>query len=397
VAGLGLDFVSAPADALVGRSSVTCDGWALVVPGSPESSLLYQKLTSSTPACGQPMPIGAHPIPGDAECIGAWIASLTDGGGCETCGGDACVSLASDTNHCGACDSVCPAGVACLDGVCACAAGTAACGGSCVDTQADPLNCGDCGVSCGAGSTCEAGECSCPQPLDACSGMCADLQSDPAHCGACDTSCEASQVCLLGACSDGCGELEQCGSSCVDTQSSVLHCGACDNACPGGVPCVAGVCTCPDGETICGGACVALQSDPTNCGACGTTCGAGEACVDGACACDASVSPSFKGDIEPILNASCTGAACHGGARPKEGLRLEAGSAYAAMVGVATNQCSGNRVLVDPGSPSTSYVMQKLLNIDICTGTQMPKAGQLLAPGELDLISAWICDGALDN
>ena len=54
-------------------------------------------------------------------------------------------------------------------------------------------------------------------------------------------------------------------------------------------------------------------------------------------------------------------------------------------------------MLVDPGSPSTSYLMQKLLGTDICTGTQMPKAGASLPSGDIDLIAAWICVGAPDN
>ena len=396
VASLGLDFVSAPADALVGRSSVTCDGWALVVPGSPETSFLYQKLVSSMPECGLPMPVGSELPQGDIDCIGDWIESLAEHG-CETCGGETCVSLASDRGHCGSCGNVCPEGIACLDGTCACANGNEACDGVCVDTRTDTFNCGGCGTACGAGSTCEDGECSCPEPLDACSGSCADLDSDASHCGSCDAACADGQVCLMGACADGCGALEQCGSSCVDTQTNVLHCGECDHACPGGVPCVDGACSCPDGGTLCGRGCVDLQSDPTNCGSCGNACGAGDACKAGSCGCDVGVMPSFKDDIEPILNGSCTGAACHGGSRPKEDLDLEAGAAYDELVGVATSQCGGKRLLVDPGSPSTSYLMQKLLNTDVCTGTQMPKAGQSLESHELDLIAAWICSGAPDN
>jgi hypothetical protein len=396
MAPLGLDFVSAPADSLVGRSSVTCDGWAIVVPGSPETSLLYQKMANTTPACGLQMPVGDHALQGDIDCIRDWITSLA-AGGCETCGGSACVSLASDSSNCGQCGNVCPEGIACQDGACSCAGGGQACNGTCVDTQTDTFNCGKCGVACGAGSTCENGACSCPEPLKACSGMCADLGSDASHCGSCDLACDAGQVCLLGACANGCGELEQCGNSCVDTQSNVLNCGECDNACPGGIACVEGVCTCPNNGTVCGLDCVDLQTDATNCGSCGTACAAGEVCSAGKCGCDASVTPSFKNEIEPILNRACTGNACHGGARPKEGLDLENGVSYDAIVGVAASQCSGKRLLVDPGSPSTSYMMQKLLKVDICTGTQMPKAGESLPPNETALIAAWICVGAPNN
>jgi hypothetical protein len=148
---------------------------------------------------------------------------------------------------------------------------------------------------------------------------------------------------------------------------------------------------------VCGLACVNAQSDAMNCGGCGKVCGAGEICSNGSCGCDASLTPSFKTDIEPILTRACTGAACHGGARPKEGLDLESGTGYMEMVSVAASQCRDKRLLVDPGSPSTSYLMQKLLNTDLCSGTQMPKAGESLASDELDLVSAWICIGAPNN
>jgi hypothetical protein len=41
--------------------------------------------------------------------------------------------------------------------------------------------------------------------------------------------------------------------------------------------------------------------------------------------------------------------------------------------------------------------MQKLLNIDTCTGSQMPKAGQSLPKADLEAISSWICSGAPNN
>jgi len=202
---------------------------------------------------------------------------------------------------------------------------------------------------------------------------------------------------LLGACADGCGALEQCGSSCVDTQSSLLHCGGCGAACAPGLACDTGQCVCGGGGKLCGSSCVDTATDDANCGGCGQACGAGEACVAGTCQCVASGSVSFKAEVAPILQAACTSAGCHSGARPKEGLALDASKAYAELVGVATSQCGGKRQLVVPGSPATSYLLQKLLNIDLCTGSQMPKAGQSLAEGELDAISGWICAGAPNN
>jgi hypothetical protein len=393
----GLDLIGEPLDQLKGTSSALCSGWSIVVPGSPEKSFLYHKLTASTPACGERMPLAGHISDVDAKCVADWITGMVTAGGCETCGGPDCVALASDAQHCGSCENACPAGVACENGSCVCAGGGLACAGSCIDPQSDPANCGGCGKACAVGASCSAGRCSCPDSLDACGASCAELQSDPLHCGACDHACEAQQVCLRGTCADGCGALEQCGSSCVDTQSSVLNCGGCDAACAPGLACDAGKCLCSGGGEPCGSSCVDTTRDDKNCGGCGQACGAGETCVAGACQCAASGSVSFKAEVAPILDGACTSAGCHTGARPKEGLALDVANAYAELVDVSTSQCGGKRKLVVPGSPATSYLMQKLLNIDVCTGSQMPKAGQSLPKADLDAISGWICAGAPNN
>jgi hypothetical protein len=394
---VGLTLVGVAPDQLIGMSSALCSEWAMVVPGSPEKSLLYQKLVSDMPGCGARMPLMGHLPEGDAACIRAWIAGLAGADGCEKCGGSECVTLASDPTNCGKCGNACPDGIACENGACSCPAGGMSCGGACVDTSTDVANCGGCGTACAVGSTCSAGSCACPAPLESCDSTCADVQSDSKHCGGCGKACAAEQVCLAGACASGCGALTQCGSSCVDLNTHVLHCGQCDNACPGGTTCDAGKCVCPGSGELCGTACVDTASDAMNCGGCGVACGAGESCVNGDCQCVGSASVSFKADVQPILTAGCTANGCHTGARPKEDLTLDAGTAYGEIVNVATSQCGGKRKLVVPGSPSTSYLMQKLLNVDICTGTQMPKANAAIPAKDLDTISSWICSGAPNN
>lgn len=93
---VGLKLVDVAPAQLVGMSSVLCSGWAMVVPGSPEKSFLYEKLASDKPACGERMPLTAHLPTEDAECVRAWIAGLAGASGCEKCGGAECVTLASD-------------------------------------------------------------------------------------------------------------------------------------------------------------------------------------------------------------------------------------------------------------------------------------------------------------
>jgi len=103
---------------------------------------------------------------------------------------------------------------------------------------------------------------------------------------------------------------------------------------------------------------------------------------------------SFAGDVQPIFTASCAKQGCHTNQRPSAGLSLASGTSYQALVGVMSS-CAG-RVQVRPGNPAESYLMDKLLGTNMCSGSQMPKAGGL-ASGQLDTVRRWICQGALNN
>jgi hypothetical protein len=308
----GLDLETADLEAeLVGAPSGTCDGWVRVVPGSPDESLLYTKLGAPAP-CGTVMPPTGELPAAQLECVRTWIENL-EGISCETCGGDACVDLQTDAQHCGTCDNACPAGV-----------------------------------------TCSAGSCVCPDGQDLCDGACIDTQSDPQNCGGCGSPCAPDEVCWMGVCADTCAELTDCDGACVDTQTDSANCGSCGNACDGGSACVMGGCDCA-GDGV-----------------------------------------SFTAEVEPVLVDGCAGVGCHGFPVSAAGLDLRLGQAYANLVGVPSTQCD-DRLLVAPGQPGASYLMDKLQGINLCFGTQMPKADQPLSASDLAAISEWICRGAMDN
>lgn len=104
---------------------------------------------------------------------------------------------------------------------------------------------------------------------------------------------------------------------------------------------------------------------------------------------------SFSAQVLPILTTKCATAGCHGGRMPAEGMNLEAGAAHANLVGVAASQCA-ERTRVTPGTPEASYLVDKLMGVDLCSGTGMPK-GAPLSQAELQIITDWIAEGALDN
>lgn len=341
-AGLDLTVADLPAR-LIEVPAATCDR-TLVVPSAPENSFLYEKISAAAPACGQRMPIGG--TLGDAEiaCIGDWIAALEPG--CETCGGAGCTDLQSDPANCGGCGVVCPTGAACASGACQCAQGEA-CGGTCVNTASDPQNCGACGVA-----------------------------------------CNPAQVCSLGACSGMCAAgLLKCGSSCVDAMSDPSNCGDCGISCGATGTCDAGMCTC--------GAGIDINTDPENCGACGNVCAPGQTCAAGTCTCGTS-SVSFSGAVQPILTASCATIGCHRGVMPQAGMDLTAAKSYQALVDVTATQCNDGRKRVLPGDPANSYVIDKLLGVDLCFGTKMPKL-TTLPSAQVQTIADWICGGAQNN
>ncbi len=355
------------ASLLIGRSASSCDNQVLVAPGRPSASLLLTKMNGHLPAgCGDPMPpAGQAPASALLTCVADWIAALppaadagsdgasSDAASCEMCGGSSCVDLKSDRLHCGSCQTQCGANATCAQSTCVCGGGLTSCGGSCVELATDPNNCQGCGVK-----------------------------------------CASTQLCTPSGCSStaSCGTLTKCGSACVDTKTSGLNCGACGNVCPSGTTCSAGACVCPGGKTLCGGACVDTTSSPDHCGACGNVCGAGKSCTNGACACAGG--PVSFAAVAPILADNCTNAGCHVGNMPKEGLDLTATKAYGELVNVRAAQCRDGRVLVPTAGTGKSYLLQKLYGKDMCFGTQMPKAGVSIAPADLALIEAWICNGA---
>jgi hypothetical protein len=158
-------------------------------------------------------------------------------------------------------------------------------------------------------------------------------------------------VCLDGGCSNGCGALTECSGACVDTDVNSLHCGGCDSPCTTGAACERGVCAC-SGPAV-----------------------------------------SYVADIEPMFVADCAGMGCHGAPVAQEQLDLRAGVGFDELVGVAASQCD-ELLLVAPGDPAGSYLLDKLLGVDMCMGTRMPKASMPYSNEQLELVTAWICQGA---
>jgi hypothetical protein len=217
--------------------------------------------TSGAPSCAAGTCVRGPCIAGAEDCDG------DPANGCEA-------SLLSDARNCDACNVQCPnlphATASCVAGSCGlsvCNGGYDDCDGmsfnGCeVHLATDQNHCGACNAPCDFGmggyGTCQSGMCvptGCRTGFGDCSlpGTCdTDLRNDPSHCGACGNPCIAPNG----------------TPTCRDTVCGVANC------MPGFGDCIASP---SDGcETV-------IADNPNHCGQCGRSCGAGGACNTGQC------------------------------------------------------------------------------------------------------------------
>ena len=82
------------------------------------------------------------------------------------------------------------------------------------------------------------------------------------------------------------------------------------------------------------------------------------------------------------------------GNRPAGNLSLVSGAAYAELVNVVST--CGGRKQVAPGSPSTSYLVNKVTGVGMCSGG-ICRNGRGTDAAQIAAIRAWICQGAPNN
>lgn len=90
---------------------------------------------------------------------------------------------------------------------------------------------------------------------------------------------------------------------------------------------------------------------------------------------------SFANDVLPLLDGRCS--SCHGGNRTEEGLSIRS---YTELMAGS----EGGPVIV-PGDASNSLLIQ------LVSEGKMPKRGPKLTPDQVQMISDWVNQGALDN
>ncbi len=100
--------------------------------------------------------------------------------------------------------------------------------------------------------------------------------------------------------------------------------------------------------------------------------------------------PNLTDEIQPIFNSSCALANCHVG-DGAGGLNLEAGRAFAELVGVPSTEVDDR--LVVPGDPALSYLFEKVNADQPRVGDRMP-IGNALDALDIEAVRQWIVGGA---
>ncbi len=111
------------------------------------------------------------------------------------------------------------------------------------------------------------------------------------------------------------------------------------------------------------------------------------------------MTPSLTSHVQPILTNSCALSGCHAGALPQEGMNLSSGLTHSNTVNVPSMELpSMDRI--EPGQPNQSYLVHKIQGTQGTvggSGVRMPFGGAPLSQANIDIIRAWIADGAQDN
>lgn len=145
-----------------------------------------------------------------------------------------------------------------------------------------------------------------------------------------------------------------------------------------------------------GGTAAGTGGAPAGTGGAGTTStasgtgGGGVAIVPSGFSCSGA-KPSIAAVAQITAKNCLSSGACHLAMQSANGL-------YQMLVGRIAEECTDNRLMVNPGDPEHSYVIQKITDHNLCAGEPpMPLDGTPLASADIQTVYDWICEGAPDK
>ncbi len=102
-------------------------------------------------------------------------------------------------------------------------------------------------------------------------------------------------------------------------------------------------------------------------------------------------------EVQTIFNEHCI--SCHSdayeGGRPVAGLDLAEGNMPRNTIAAGSGQLSDGTLLINPGRPDESYLVEKIAVDAPTRGSRMPHRMPPLSDGEIETIRNWVLDGAL--
>jgi len=136
--------------------------------------------------------------------------------------------------------------------------------------------------------------------------------------------------------------------------------------------------------------------------ACGDTGGSGSGCDSGEVECDGVCIPEITPTLEgaqgiqaSVFDGSCAFSGCHGSmGAAQAGLELSSASVSAANL-IDVDSTEVDKLRVAPGNTAESYLVDKLLGINLAAGTaRMPNAALPLCDVKIAAVEEWVAAGA---
>jgi hypothetical protein len=97
-------------------------------------------------------------------------------------------------------------------------------------------------------------------------------------------------------------------------------------------------------------------------------------------------------DVPELLATSCAGSVCHGDQEPAAGLDLVSAGVEERLIGVVGSVDCGEQVLIEPGYPDNSLLIEKVTEENPSCGRTMPPMGHPLSASQLECLRQFAID-----
>lgn len=110
------------------------------------------------------------------------------------------------------------------------------------------------------------------------------------------------------------------------------------------------------------------------------------------------IAKNYNADVQPIFSGNCT-TGCHNVVAPSAGLDLTESNSYLELIEQPSVACagSGGRKLVSTADASASFLLNTLKGTGLCGSFAMPKNGNPFVTADIQTVTDWINEAAINN